>query len=79
MQPLTAVTTNRVFVDNLIALGFVSSVSYTSKYIINPNLRKIFAVGKSGTFNVIFLVVGFGHGWGVRRFHNNIYMFSNPT
>ena len=40
-------------------------------------------MGKSGpiaTFNnLIFLWVGLALGWGVRRFHNNIYMFPNPT
>ena len=41
-----------------------------------------FAVGKSGpntTFNLILSWVGLALGWGVRRFHNNIYMFSSPT
>ena len=41
----------------------------------------MFAVGKSGpnaTFNLIFLGLGWPWGWGVRRFHDITYMFSNP-
>ena len=30
-------------------------------------------------FNLIFSWVGLALGWGVRRFHTNIHMFSNPT
>ena len=51
-------------------------------YKTNPNPRKIFTVGKRGlnaTFNLVFLGVGLALGWGVRRFHSNIQMFSNPT
>ena len=39
-------------------------------------------MGKSGpnaTFNLFFLGVGVALGWGVCRFHNDVYMFSNPT
>ena len=42
-------------------------------------------MGKSGpnaTFKTYFSWVGLALGWGIRRFHNNIYseyMFSNPT
>ena len=44
--------------------------------------EQLFAVGKSGpiaTFNLFFFWVGLALGLGVRRFHNNIYMFPNPT
>ena len=51
-----------------------------------PTHEKLFAVGTKGdpnaTFSLFFLgvgCVGLGLGWGVRRFHNNIYMFSSPT
>ena len=30
-------------------------------------------------FNLFFLGLGLALGWGVRRFHSNIVMFSNPT
>ena len=33
----------------------------------------------SATFNLFFSWVGLALGWGVRRFRNNIYTFSNPT
>ena len=39
-------------------------------------------MGKSGpnaTFNLIFLGLGWPWGWGARRFHDNVYIFSNPT
>ena len=52
-------------------------------YKTNPNPRKSYLLwGKSdlnATFNLIFLVLGWPLGWGVRRFHNNIYMFPNQT
>ena len=41
-----------------------------------PTHEKLFAVGKSGpsaTFLPIFSWVWLALGWGVRRFHNNIY------
>ena len=47
-----------------------------------PTHETLFAVGKSSsnaTFNLIFSWVGLALGWGVRRFHNNTCMFSNPT
>ena len=52
-------------------------------YKTNPNpTKKLCAVGKSGrnaTFSLIFPWVGLTLGWGVRRFHNNIDTFPNPT
>ena len=59
--------------------GFLS-VSYIKSI---PTHAKILAVGESGgpnaTFNLCFSWVGLAVGWGVRRFHNNVDMFSNPT
>ena len=70
----------RVFAENLIGLGFLQSVSYIAPI---PTHEKMFAVGKRGpnaTFNLFFLgVIGLVLGWGVRRFHNNTYMFSQPN
>ena len=69
----------RVFAENLVGLGFLSSISYI-KYI--PTHEKIIDVGKNGpntTFNLFFLGVGLALGWGVRRFQNDVYMFSNPA
>ena len=40
------------------------------------------AVGRSGpdaTFSLIFYWAGLDLGWGVRRFHDSICMFCNPT
>ena len=73
--------TNRMFEENLVRLGFSWSVSYIQVKSISPH-EKSFAVGKSGphaTFNLFFSWVGLALGWGVRRFRNNIYTFSNPT
>ena len=39
-------------------------------------------MGKSSpnaTFNLFFAWVGLALGWGVRRFHNNMHIVSNPT
>ena len=52
---------------------------------INPNPRKNYLAvrGKSGPecpfFQAYISWVGLALGWGVRRFRNNIYIFSNPT
>ena len=57
-------------------LGFLQSVSCIKPI---PTHEKIFAVGKSGpnaTFN-FFFSLGLALSWVVRRFHVNIYMFSN--
>ena len=46
---------NRVFADNSVGLGFLSSISYVKPI---PTHKKIFAVGKSGpnaAFNLVFL------------------------
>ena len=68
-----------VFAENVIGMRFLV-VYFLYKPI--PTHEKLFAVGKSGpnaTLNPFFLVVGLALGWGVRRFHYNIYMFSNST
>ena len=36
-------------------------------------------VAQNATFKPIFCWLGLALGWGVRRFHDHIYMFSNPT
>ena len=63
--------------------GWVRFIVVCFLYKINPSSRKKKnCCGKSGpsaTFNLVFLGVGLALGWGVRRFHSNIYMFSNPT
>ena len=54
-------STNRVFAENLVGLGFLYSVSYIKSI---PAHEKIFAVGKScpiSTLNLIFL--GLGCAW----------------
>ena len=63
----------RVFVENLVRLGFFEAGSYVKLIATH---EKLFAVGKSGpnaTFNLVFLGLGSALGWGVRRFHHNIY------
>ena len=65
----------------MVGLGFLYLV-VCFLYRTNPNPRKLFAVGKSGpnaTFTPNFSWVGLALGWGVRRFHNNIDIFPNPT
>ena len=65
-----------MFAENLVGLGVLQSVSYIKPF---PTHETLFAVGKSGanaTFNH-FSWAGLALGWGVRRFHNDIYMFSN--
>ena len=66
----------------LVGLGFLQSVSYTKT---NPNPRQIICCGKKWLkchFQPNFSWVGLALGWGVRRFHDNIfipwYVF-NPT
>ena len=68
--------TKTVFADNSVGFHVVCE--------INPNPRKLFAVGKKVAqmrlLNLFFFYcVGLALVWGVRRFHTNIYMFSNPT
>ena len=68
-----------VLAENLVGLGFLQSVSHNKT---NPNKRKIICCGEkaqNATFNLNFPWVGLALGWGVRRFHNNIQMFSIPT
>ena len=55
------------------------------QYKMNPNPRKIISCGKNWPtchfYIAKFSCVGLALGWGVRRFHINIYryMLSNPT
>ena len=70
----------RVFAENLVGLGFLWSVFL---YKTNPNPRKTICCGKKWPkchfLTYFFLGWVVALGWGVRRFHSNIYMFSNPT
>ena len=43
-----------VFAENLVGLGFLQSVSYTSKYKINPNPTKNYLMWEREAQNVIF-------------------------
>ena len=65
---------------------WLGQVSWQSVSCIKPipSYEKILAVGKSdpiGTFFDLFFFLGLGWPWvgGVRQFHDNIFMFSNPT
>ena len=73
--------TNRVFAEDLVGLAFLQSVSYikpipthTRKYLLWEKVAHM-----PRFFLPIFSWVGLALGWGVRRFHDNIYTFSNPT
>ena len=58
----------------MVGLGFLQSVFYIKSI---PTHEKLFACGKRSPkchFKPTFFL-----GWGVRRFRNNIYRFSNPT
>ena len=71
----------RVFAEIfLVGLGFLQSVSYV---ITNPQPTKNNLlrgkVAQTPLFNLIFPWVRLDFGWGVRRFHDDVYMFSNPT
>ena len=60
-------------------LGWVSSSLFPIETNPNPP-KKVFALGRidpNATLDLVFL--GLGLGWGIRWFHNNIYMLSNPT
>ena len=52
-------------------------------YKTNPDPRKLFAhrgkVDQMPLENLICLGVGLALGWGVRRFHNNIYYVFQPN
>ena len=68
-----------VFAENLVGLGFLSSVSYIKPI---PTHENLFAVGKKWPrchFYHLFFGIEVALGRGVRRFHGNIYMFPNPT
>ena len=63
----------------MVELGFLWSVSYIKPI---PTPEKILAVGKKWPkchFRPLFAWVRLAGGFGIRRFHRNIYMFSNPT
>ena len=63
-------------------LGQVSRSIKPILHKINPNPRKNNCCGKKWPkchSKPIFSWVGLALGWGVRRFHNVIYMFSDPT
>ena len=63
-------------------LGEVSCSSVSCIKPIPTQGKKLLAVGKKWPkcrFYPNFSWVGFALGWRVRRFHDNIYMFSNPT
>ena len=65
--------------ENLIGLGFLYSVSYIIPILTH---EKLFAVRKKWPkchFQPTFSWVGLALGWGIRRFHSNVYMFPNPT
>ena len=69
----------RVFAEKF---GWVGFLVVCFLYKINRNPREIIFWGKKGHkchFLTYFSWVGLALGWGVRRFHNNICMFSNPT
>ena len=64
----------------LVGSGFLQSVSYIKPTATKP--RKIICCGKKWPkchFQPDFSWVGLALGWGVCRFHDNIYMLSNPT
>ena len=71
---------NNLFADNLVGLDFLYCIAYFP--IQNPT-KNYFAVGKKWPkcrfLTCFFSRVGLASGWGVRRFHDNIHMFSNPT
>ena len=73
---------NRVFAEK--EFGWVRFLVVCSYIKPIPTHEKLFVVGKSGpnttAVKLLFLGVGLALlGWGVRRFHNNIRIVSNPT
>ena len=70
----------RAFAGNLAGLGFLQSVSYIKSI---PSHEQVFAVvGKSGpnaNFNLFFLGLGWPWVGEFVGFHNDNYVFSNPT
>ena len=79
--PIFGVVQIRVFAENLTGFG-VLRVCFL--YKTNPNPRKkSFCCGKRRPkchFSTeLFSGVGLALGWGVRRFHNNIYIVSEPS
>ena len=73
-----------MFKGNLIGLGFLQSVPYIKPI---PTQQKIILccgenVAQTPLLTWSFLGwvgLGLALGWGVRRFHNNVYVFFNPT
>ena len=59
--------------------GSLWSVSYINQSQPKKNYLLWGKSGPNANFNHFFLGLGLALGWGVRRFHNNIYMFSDPT
>ena len=70
----------RLFAENSVWVGFLV-VCYLHK--INPNRQNKYLlwekVAPKCHFSPNFSWVGLALGWGVRRFHDNIHVFSNPT
>ena len=73
--------TNPVFAENLIGLGYLWPVSYTKPTPIHEKTILLWEkVAQMPTLASNFSWVGLlAFGWGVRRFHNNSCIFSNPA
>ena len=63
----------------LVGVGFSQSVSYTKPIPTPRNIICCVGTKMAQMPLLTYLWVGLASGWGVRRFHNNIHMFSNPT
>ena len=73
----------RLFAENSVWVGFLV-VCYLYKIKSQPAKKYFCCERKSGPPQLLllasfFLGVGLALGWGVRRFHDNIHVFSNPT
>ena len=80
------ISITRGFAENSVGFGFLVVCFLYKINRTNLNPRKITCCGKkkrgaqNATFSPIFSWGWVRLGlWGVRRFHDNIYMFSNPT
>ena len=70
--------TNRMFCGEFGWVKFLVCFQYK----INPSTQKNICCGRKWPkchFEPTYSRVGLASGWGVRRFRNNICMFSNPT
>ena len=70
-----------MFAENLVGLGFLWSVFYI-KSIPTPRKKKLLWVKKvsqNAPLNLFFLGLGWHWVGAVRRFHDNMYTFFNPT